>query len=147
VPASDLADVLVGDPDPPVLLGARDHHLDQLALALLVLRPPPKLIPRLGQPRGEAVTDALEVGEPQHARASSRPDRPLEAAAREDGGEQLPELALQPGDLPSKLFAGGALAVLADPRSRWEARAGVRWHCRLTAVLLEKLGHVAPFAD
>jgi hypothetical protein len=113
--ASGLADVLVGDTDPGVLVRLGDDPLEQLPLALLDVRPirePPADV--LDPPR-ERVPDPLELGDLQHAGAAGGRDRELDASSRERGREQLRELALERRDLAPQVPADASLLVLAYP--------------------------------
>ena len=85
--AAGLADVLVGYPDPAVVLGRGDHRLHQAAILLLDPPPASKLGLRLAEPGGERVPHPLQVGDAEHPRSTDRAHRPIHPLAREGGGE------------------------------------------------------------
>ncbi len=115
MPAAGLADVIVGDSDPPVAVGLGGHRLDHAAILLLDLAPAAELGLRLAEPGSERVAHPLQLGDPEHPGPANRPDRPLHSLAREGGGEQLAEPLLQQGDLPAKILAGTTLGEDVDP--------------------------------
>jgi hypothetical protein len=106
--AAPLADVLVRDLDPAVVVRVGDHPLDERAVVLLDIHTAGKLGPRVCHAVGKPVADPLEVADAEHARATRGGHAPLEVATRERGGEDLGQLALEAGDLAAKLGAGGS---------------------------------------
>jgi hypothetical protein len=98
-------------------LGLDDHALDQLAVLHLDVDAARELRPGGLEPGRERIADPLEVADAEHARTARGGDAELDAGARERGGEQLAELALQIADLAPQVLAGEPLGVLEDPRS------------------------------
>ncbi len=98
-------------------LGLDDHALDQLTVLLLDVDAARELRPGGLEPGRERIADPLEVADAEHARAARGRDAELDAGARERGGEQLAELALQIADLAPQVLAGEPLGVLSYPRS------------------------------
>jgi hypothetical protein len=94
-----LADVVVRDPDPPVLVRVGDHPLDQGAVLLLDVGAARDLRLRLADPHDQRVANPLEVGRAEHPRPSDRPHAPVDSEPGEGGGPELTELALETGDL------------------------------------------------
>lgn len=111
--AAGLADVLVADADPPVLGRVGDHPLDQLPVRLLMIGAAGDLGSGLGEAVGQGVAGGLELGQAEDPRPAGRSDGPVDAQAREGGGEELAELALHPRDLAAKLDPGSA-ALLTE---------------------------------
>ena len=108
--ASRLADVLVRDPQPPVLFGLRDHRLEQPAIGLGDISPPCDLRASVAKARCKRVANPLEVAEAQNSGATHRTHRQLELAAGEVVCEELAELAFEPGDLAAQVGAGAAVS-------------------------------------
>src|SRR3954451_5918418 len=97
--APGLADVLVGDPNPLVLLGLEEHLLDAHAVLLLDVGAVAELAAGAGEALGQGVAQRLELGQREHPRTSARADRPLEPLPGPGRAEQLGELVLQARDL------------------------------------------------
>lgn len=117
MPAVALADVLIGDAHPTVSLRLRDHPLDQTAIGLLGVGSARKLGLGVAQAQGERVADPLQLTGVEQARAANRSDAPFQALPWERRGEQLPEPALDLGDLTAQILAGPALRGFADPEA------------------------------
>jgi hypothetical protein len=115
VAAPGLPDVLVGDTHPPVLVGFRDHLLEQPAVVLLEVHPAREFRPCLLEAGCQRVSHGLEIGDSEHARASRRRDPELDPAAGEGAREELPELALELADLATQIVPRAPLRVFADP--------------------------------
>ena len=110
VPAAGLAEVLVGDPHPAVLLGLGDHPLKQLAVAVLDVTAVAEQTAHFGDACEQAVAHALQLGGREQSRPAGRGDVVDEpGAARESVHEQIPELCLEAGYLAAQLDARGAL--------------------------------------
>src|SRR3954464_13846771 len=107
--APGLADALIGDPDPPVLLGLEEHLLDAHAVLLLDVGAVAELAAGAAQALGQLVAQRLELGQREHPRAPARADRPLEPLAGPGRAEQLGELVLQARDLIQERAPGGPL--------------------------------------
>jgi hypothetical protein len=118
VPAPRLSDVLVRDLDPGKAFGLGDHALEQLAVALLDVATVRQPAPYLLDASGESVAGALELGDVEDPRASGGGNGVGNAAPRERGGEELCQLALEPGDLGPQVTARAAASVLADVAGR-----------------------------
>jgi hypothetical protein len=112
--ALPLADILVRHPDPAVVVGVRDHPLDEVAVRFLDVGAAAELRLSLAHPDDEGVANALELGRPEHARAADRSDAPIDAAAREGGRPELTQLSLESGDLAAKLVAQKPIVAGAD---------------------------------
>jgi hypothetical protein len=115
VAAPGLPDVLVGDTHPPVLVGFRDHLLDQLAVLLLEVHPARQIRPGLLEAACQRVTYGLEIGDTEHPWAARGRDAELDPAAGEGAREELPELALELADLATQIVPRAPLRVFADP--------------------------------
>jgi hypothetical protein len=114
-----------------------DHPLEQAAVLLLGVSSPGELGASVAQPQGERVPGALEVAAAKHPRAADRSDAPVEVLAREGGGEELTELALEAGDLAPQVVAGAALGGLGQRLEGGRPRRRRRGSLEL----LERLGH------
>jgi len=80
-----------------------EHLLQPSAIALLDAAAPGQLGLGLAEPDREAVSHQLELGDAENPGATPRSDTELDSLARERGGEQLAQPALEHRDLPSKL--------------------------------------------
>jgi hypothetical protein len=107
--ARTLADVLGGDPDPPIAIGLGDHRLEQSPVRLLDLTAATELLLSLAQPHGEAVANALELRHAQDAWAAHRRHAPLDPRAREGRREQLTQSLLEQRNLPTELVTHPAI--------------------------------------
>ena len=94
-----------------MLVGVGDHALDEAPVLLFDVRPARDLGLRLAHANDQRVADTLEVGRAQHARTADRTDAPVDSLAREGGGPQIAELALEACDLAAELVADDALVV------------------------------------
>jgi hypothetical protein len=94
-----------------VLLRVSDHPLDQDPVRLLDVGPARDLRLRLAHPDHESVANPLKLGRPEDPRAAGGADAPIDAAAREGGGPQLAEPALEPSDLTPELVPDEALVL------------------------------------
>jgi hypothetical protein len=99
-----LPDVLGGDPDPAVAIRLRDHRLEQPAIRLLRLAPPPKLGLRLTQPHGEPIANPLKLGDAEDPRAPHRRYAPFDPRPWKRRREQLAEALFEQCDLPAELL-------------------------------------------
>lgn len=95
-----------------MLLRRGDHRLEPGPVVLLDVGLARQLDPGVAQAQGERVAHPLELAGREHPRAADCPDVPLEPAARERGGEELAERALQPADLAAQVLAGPTLRGL-----------------------------------
>jgi len=143
VTAAALADVLVRDADPAMAVGVGDHALEQAAVGLLLGATPGELGLCLADAHDEGVPDALELGGAQQARPADGSDPPLQSLARESRGEQLPEPALEPGDLAAKVLADEVVGGDSGAGSGSGERGGSERHSGLGLRLVAKLGHFA----
>src|SRR5215207_7194599 len=84
-----LADVLGGNPHPPIALGRRDHGLEQPAIRLLDLATPTELRLSLAEPDREPVADPLELGDTKNARPADSGHIPMDPRSREGRCEEL----------------------------------------------------------
>jgi len=95
-------------------VGLGDHRLERAAVVLLDLAAAPELALGLLQAGCEPIADTLEVGDAEHSGAAAGGDAPLDATARERGGEELAEAALERCDLAPQLVAQLALGGDSD---------------------------------
>jgi hypothetical protein len=115
VAAAGLADVLVGDSNPVVLLGLCDHPLEEFVVATLDLAIVVQQGAHVCDPAQEPIADLLQLADPEDPRAARRRHLVGEAAAREGGDEELRELELQTRNLTAQLNARGTLVSLQQP--------------------------------
>lgn len=111
-----LADVLGGNPHPPIALGRRDHGLEQPAIRLLDLATPTELRLSLAEPDREPVADPLELGDTKNARPADSGHIPMDPRSREGRCEELAQPLLEQRDLPPQLVAGLAIGSGVDDR-------------------------------
>lgn len=90
-------------------LRRHEHLLEELAVSLL----DPAAARHLGfgspEADGKGVADRLELGHAEHARAADGSNAEVDPLAREGGGEELTEPALQQRDLAAQLEADPAV--------------------------------------
>jgi hypothetical protein len=122
-------------------LGRGDHPLEQAPACLLGVGALRELGLDLAQAQCERVANALELRGGEHPRPADGADAPLEAAPREDRGEELAEASLEARDLALEVLACEALGAIAD---RGAVEHG--WHRHPNLAPLEQLRHQAPFA-
>jgi hypothetical protein len=118
MPTAALADILVGDDHPAVAFRLGDHPLDQPPVGLLDVGSARELRLGVAQPQGEGVPDPLELPGREHARTADGADAPVQAGAREGGGEQLAEPALELRDLAPEVVAGPAFGACGHRRQQ-----------------------------
>ena len=118
--ALPLADIVVGDEGPAVLVRVGDHPLDQQPVRLLDVGAPGDLGLRLAHAHDQCVPDPLQVGGAEDPRPAGGADRPVDTSARERGGPELAQLALEPPDLAPKLVADEAFVVRSRRRGELE---------------------------
>lgn len=154
VPAAWVADVLVREAHPAVLLGTDKHQLEAFAVSLLHARAGRELVAGHRQPERQGVPYPLELTDLEDARPAGGAHGELDPLAGEGGGESLRQLLLQLCDLPTKLVAHAALGVaLEQGRSRvpegWNPCAfeDSRQLFAGPADLVEQLGHGLLSAD
>jgi hypothetical protein len=127
--APGLADVLVADPLPAVLLGREQHLLDLAAVLLLDVGAVAQRAPRGLDPARELIAHVLQLAEAQQARAAGRGHGELHALARPARHEQGRQLALEPLDLIQQRAPGRAL-VDRDVRREAGRRRGAEHRIR-----------------
>jgi hypothetical protein len=113
VTTAGLADIGAADLDPLEVLRCGEHLPQQLAVAGLDPGPLAQRQPRLGDPFGEIVAQALElaqVEDPGLHRDGG--DAMIELDPAEGLGEEAGELALEVTDLAPQLRAGSELVDL-----------------------------------
>jgi hypothetical protein len=109
--ALPLADVVVRDADPVVLLRVGDHSLDQEAVRFLDVGAASDLSLRLAHPDHESVANPLELSRAEYPRAAGGANAPIDAVAREGRGPELAEPALEPSDLTPEVIPDEALVL------------------------------------
>src|SRR5688572_16383604 len=129
--AAALADVLVPDAHPLVLLGLEHHLLDQPAVLLLDPRAVGQRPAHVVEPLGEIVAERLQLAEGEHPRPASGRHAPVEASARVRGADQRGQVRLEPAALLEQVAPGRPLVWRREDK-RW----GRRWR-------LENAGHEA----
>jgi hypothetical protein len=109
VAAAGQAEVGAADADPAVLRRGGEQFLQQGAVGVLEGDALGERAVRLGDPCGERVAHFLELAEPEHPRRPGGLDPMRDEHPSHPLGDQLPELTLQPADLPAQLGAGQPL--------------------------------------
>src|SRR5919198_549828 len=154
--AAALADVLVGDPNPLVMLRLEQHLLDQAAVLLLHVGSVGEHSAGLLHPGRQVVAQFLELDQAEHPGPAPRAHVPLEALARPGGAEELCQLLLEPRDLvqqgaPGRTLVGNGPRLYRRTNARRIRRLGVRkdlWHvpsgARLRPRLYQRAGRVSP---
>ena len=113
--AAGLADVLVRDPHPLVIVGRVGHSLDQAPIELLDVAGVIQDALDVGESGRERVADALELIDREHPRsAAGGGDAELDPLAREREREQLRHLRLHRRDLAAQVGTRGALVMLVE---------------------------------
>ena len=145
--AAALADVLVGDLHPPIVVRVGDHPLHEASALLLDVDAPGELGASVGDTLGTAVAHALELTDAENPRPAGRGDAPLEVATRKGGRKDLCQLAFEASDLPPELGAGGPQVGLGGWASRWRSEASPPLDSRSLRGSFEKLRQRSgPFA-
>jgi hypothetical protein len=122
--AAALADVLVRDPHPLVLLGLEQHLLDPAAVLLLDVGAVPERLAGVVEALCEVVSELLELREGEQARSAARAHPPVEARAREGRAEEGRELRFEAGDLLEQRAPGRALVGARARQDRRQRRRG-----------------------
>ncbi len=119
VAAAGLAHVGAADADPAVALRGGEQVTEKFAVGLLDEGPLGEDAMRLGDPDGERVANALKPAEVEHPGRPRGLDPVRDLHPPQPLGDQIPELPLEPADLPAQLRARGALdlqpSVLCHP--------------------------------
>jgi hypothetical protein len=145
--AAALADVLIRDLHPSVIVGVGDHPLDEAPALLLDVDAAGELGTGVGHPLGQTVAHALELPDPKDPRPAGRGDAPFEVAAREGGRKDLCQLAFEAGNLPPELGAGGPQVGGGRWPNRWRSEASPPLDSRSLRGSFEKLRQRSgPFA-
>lgn len=117
MPATRLANVGAGDPQPLVLSRCGEHVLEQLAVAGLEFVALPESDAGIGDPVRERVTDALELIEAGDAGlVEIGRHRGVDRQPRKGLGGEAGELVLEPADLAPQLGARQALVASNSKR-------------------------------
>jgi hypothetical protein len=109
VAATSLAEVLRGQPHPPIAARLGDHRLEQAAIGLLRISAPAELGLSLSQPGCERVAHSLEIRDVEHPRPADRSHRPFDPRSGEGRREQLAQPPLKQPDLGPQIMAHTAL--------------------------------------
>jgi len=112
--APRVADVLVGDSKPPVLLRRGHHPLEHAAVRLLGVRAATELPLCIAQAQRESIADALELAGGEDPRTAEGTHLPVEAATGKGGREELAQPPLERRDLAAQVGACEALGALGD---------------------------------
>lgn len=100
-----LAHILVGDPNPAVVVRVGDHAFDKGAVLLLDVGSLAKLDLGVAHAHNQGVADPFQIGGTKNAGAAGGADLPLKAPSRKGACPELGELALEVSDLPVQLPA------------------------------------------
>jgi len=114
VAATGLADVLVGDADPVVLLGLHHQPLQQLAVALLDIGVISEESAHIREPSEQTVAHLLELPDSEYSGAPGGSDVVGDPTAWKGGDEELCEFQVKVRDLPAQFGAARALVGMQD---------------------------------
>ena len=117
VPATWLADVRTGDPQPLMLGRRRQHAAQELTIAGLQFALCLQRQARRGDPLGKRVAHLLQLVEAGHPRFGEMTgNRSVDDDARKGLGREAGELMLEAGDLAPQLGAREALVASHSKR-------------------------------